>query len=211
MTKLLAGCLASASLVLSGCSSEQDGQEEKFQAIIAKIPMRRTDVMEWKPSDVALKKKSTLFPWLRVYDLLNFRYPRSIVVDIREGTWAFAGEESSVKTIRENLPKWIAGAAIALDSPERAREVLRFYIDFTEEPYSTEVGEIGMTPEGEAWKAGCTLIQTVPAECTAEPNKSKACERKRVVHFTATLGRKGALTAETKEEPSKGCVHGKRK
>ena len=211
MMKVLAIGLAAASLVLLACSAKQDEQEEKFRAIIATIPLRHTDVMEWKPSDVALKKKSDLFPWLRIYDLLKHRYPRSIVVDIREGTWTFAGEESSVKTIRESLPKWIAKASIALDSPERAREVVRFYVEFTDEPYAGDLGEIQVTPEGEGWKAVCALTQTVPALCSSRPDQSRACARTKIVHYTATLGRKGALTVETKEEASKGCVHGERK
>jgi hypothetical protein len=191
----------------------QDDEDAKFRALLSKMTKDQRDGTDWASPADAKAKTFPIFPWVRVYDSLKSRYPRSIVVDLREGWWDFTGDRV-MKTMAEKLPEWVAASKQPIDSPERAREVIRLYIEITERPYRPEIGEITVKPEGEGFKATCSITQVVPSGCDERDRDDKgelirviACSRKQVTAMSVTLGRNGSIAVERKEQPSKGCRH----
>ncbi len=189
----------------------QDGDDGKFRAVLSKIPREQRLGVDWTSPADATVKKTTPFPWVRVYGALKARYPISVVVDLHEESWTFTDGANSVKWISDRLPRWVAESKQPIDTPERARELVRCYLTLAEEPYSPEIGEIAVEPKGDDFKATCTITQIVPSDC-AHAGKGDlirviACSRKKITNLTLTLGRKGTLSVERKEEPSKGCRH----
>jgi hypothetical protein len=194
------------------CPAAQDDEDAKARAILSKMTKADRDGVDWTSPADAKAKTFPLFPWVRVYDSLKSRYPRSVVVDLRDGWWAFTGADGVTKTIAGLLPEWVAASKQPIDSPERAREVIRVYIEITERPYRPEIGEITVTPEGEGFKATGSITQVVPSGCNEKDGDGElirviACSRKQVTAMSVTLGRNGSIAVERKEQPSKGCRH----
>ncbi|HVE41681.1 MAG TPA: hypothetical protein VNM14_17445 [Planctomycetota bacterium] len=189
----------------------QDEDDGKFRAVLSRIPRDQRQGVDWTLPADAKVKKSTPFPWVRVYGALKARYPISVVVDLHEESWTFTNGDPCAKWVAERLPRWVAESKQAIDTPERAREVVRCYITLTEEPYSPEIGEIAVEPKGDDFKGSCKMTQVVPSGCVQDKEgdliRRIACSRKQVTNLTLTLERKGTLTVERKEEPSKGCRH----
>ena len=190
----------------------QDDDDGKFRAILSKIPRDQRQGVDWTSPADAKARESTLFPWVRLYAALKTRYPISVVVDLKEESWTFTNGDHCAKWVVERLPRWVAESKLAIDTPERARVVVRCYVSLVEEPYRPEIGEIAVEPQGDDFKASCKVTQIVPSGCVRDEEGDQirviACSRKKITHLTLTLGRKGTLSVERKEEPPLSPVAG---